>query len=252
MNEMTPFPRRYSDAEIRRLLERAAELQYTEPSAAEPSGLTLAQLEAIAGEAGIDVDAVRRAAAELDSEVGGSSGRLAPKLAGAPIRAVLVRAVPGDVAPEAFETAIPLIQAASGAPGQASQVGRTLTWQAQDQTSGRELHVAITSHDGETRIRIEEGYGALAGAVFGGGVGGVGAGVGFGVGVGVGTAIGSLLMIIGFPVAVLGATYVGSRAIFGGVVRRRRGVLDRLMNDLAGLLAAEARSGRLPEPDAGA
>lgn len=249
MNDITPSPRRYSDTEVRRLLERAAELQHAEPSVPDASGLTLTQLEAIAREAGIDVDAVRRAAAELDSE-GGAPGRLAVKLAGAPVRVVLERAVPGVVGPAGFETAIALIRAASDAPGQASEVGRTLTWHAQNQSSLRELHVVIASRDGETRIRIEERYGALAGAVFGGGVGGVGGGVGIGVGVGVGAAIGSLLMTIGFPIAVLGATYVGSRTLFSSVVHRRRQLLNQLSTDLADALGAAADTRRLPEADA--
>ena len=248
MSEITPSPRRYTDAEVRALLERAAELHESRPPSSDATGLTLPELEAIAREAGLDGDAVRRAAAELDSEVGGT-GRLPTKLAGAPVRVVLERTVPGEVPTESFETVIPLIRAASEAPGQASQVGRTLTWHAQSPNSGRELHVAITSRGGETWVRIEERYGALAGAVFGGGVGGIGGGVGLGVGVGVGTAIGSLLMVIGFPIAVIGTTYLGSRALFSSVVRNRRQTLDRLMSDLADALAAAADP-RLPDTEA--
>lgn len=235
MNENLPAPRRYSDREVRRLLERAAELQYSEAESPEASGLTLLQLEAIAREAGIDVDAVRRAAAELDTD--GAAGRLATRIAGAPLAVVLQRVLPAEVAPETFEAVIPLIRAAAGAQGQASQVGRTLSWQAQNSTSARELGVFITSRDGETRIRIEERYGTLAGAVFGGGLGGIGGGVGIGVGVGVGAALGSAVMMIGFPVAVIGLTYLGSRTLFGNVVSRRRRVLGRLMAEIVEALA---------------
>lgn len=237
MNENLPASRRYSDREVRRLLERAAELQYAEGESPDASGMTLTQLEAVAREAGIDVDAVRRAAAELDTDVGDAAGRLAAKLAGSPLAVVLERVLPGEVSSDAFEAVIPMIRSAAGAQGQASQVGRTLSWQAQNSTSARELGVFITSRSGETRIRIEERYTALAGAVFGGGLGGIGGGVGFGVGVGVGAALGSTLMMIGFPVAVIGVTYLGSRALFGGIVGRRRRVLRRLMEELVEALA---------------
>jgi hypothetical protein len=238
MNENLPAPRRYSDREVRRLLERATELQYTEGESPEATGMTLPQLEAIAREAGIDVDAVRRAAAELDSDVGGATGRLAARLAGAPLAVVLQRVLPDEVSSENFEVVIPLIRAAAGTQGQASQVGHTFSWQAQNPTSARELGVFITSRNGETRIRIEERYGALAGAVFGGGLGGIGGGVGIGVGVGVGAALGSVAMMIGFPIAVIGVTYLGSRALFNTVVGRRRRVLGRLMEEIVEAVAS--------------
>lgn len=252
MNENLPARRRYSDREVRRLLERAAELQYAEGESPEGSGLTLPQLEAIAREAGIDVDAIRRAAIELDAGVGGATGRVVTNLAGAPLAVALQRVLPGEVPPEAFEVVIPLIRAAAGTQGQASQVGRTLSWQAQNPTSARELGVFVTSRNGETRIRIEERYGALAGAVFGGGLGGIGGGVGIGVGVGVGAALGSVAMMVGFPIAVIGVTYLGSRALFGSVVARRQRVLGRLMEEIVEALASGADDRGLLEagPDA--
>lgn len=232
MNENLPAPRRYSDREVRRLLERAAELQYTEGESPAASGMTLPQLEAIAREAGIDVDAVRRAAAELESDVGGATGRLSARIAGAPLAVVLQRVLPGEVPSETFEAVIPLIRSGSEMPGEASHVGRTLSWHGEDPTNTRDLDVFMTSRNGETRIRIEERYGTLAGAVFGGGVGGIGGGVGIGVGVGVGAALGSAAMMIGFPIAVIGVTYLGSRVLFNSVVSRRRRVLGRLMEEI--------------------
>lgn len=237
MSELTPSPRRYTDAEVRKLLERAAELQHTEPSS-DATGLTLAQLEAVAREAGISVDAVRRAASEM--ELGTRPAGWISKLAGAPTRVVLERTLPTSLDAAALEATIPTIQAAADAPGSANLVGRTLTWRAQGPNAARELQVMITSRDDGTRIRIEERYGNLAGGLFGGVVGGAGGGVGFGVGIGVGAAIGSTAMMVGFPVAVLGMAYFGSRAVFSGIVEKRRGVLTRLMADLGDALVLGA------------
>jgi hypothetical protein len=59
--------RRYGDKEVGLILRRATEFQRQEPaSAAEGGGLTLAELEEIAAEAGIDPRHLRRAASELD------------------------------------------------------------------------------------------------------------------------------------------------------------------------------------------
>ncbi|MFW5947469.1 MAG: hypothetical protein ACOCUW_03155 [Gemmatimonadota bacterium] len=238
MTDLPASPRRYTDAEVRKLLERATQLQQTQPAPAEGSGLTLVQLESIAREAGIDVEAVRRAAAELDAGAVGV-GHWSSRLAGAPMGVVLVRSLPGEAAEAAVEATIPLIQAAVDAPGQASRVGRTFTWQSRSQTSLRETRVVIRARNGETRIEVRERYSALAGTIFGSGVGGIGIGVGFGVGAGVGTAIGSALMIFGFPIAALGVTWLGSRALYSGIVNRRREALARLVDDLAESLTAD-------------
>lgn len=61
------LPRRYDEKEIGRLLRRATELQTAEPTAPNPGGMTLEELEEIAVEAGIDPNYLRRAALELES-----------------------------------------------------------------------------------------------------------------------------------------------------------------------------------------
>jgi hypothetical protein len=238
MTENLPAPRRYTDREVRRLIERAAELQDTEPTATEASGLTLAELEDIAREAGIDPLAVRRAAAELATDSMGTTGDLATRLAGAPIRNVRGRVLPFEVDPARFQAAIPLIQDAADAPGQASLVGGTLTWRGGAESALRVLHVTLATRDGQTAIRIDERYTGLAGSLFGGITGGAGAGVGIGVGVGVGAALGSTLMMVGFPVAVIGLAYAGSRAMYSNIVGRRADTLERLLTDLADTLSA--------------
>lgn len=239
--------RRYDEEEVRELFRRATEPTDGEELPARASGLTLDQLEQIAREAGIEVAALRRAARDLEARPGAVAPRSrATAVAGAPLALTFERSVPVELEPAGLEALIPALSAATGATGQASLVGRTLTWQSRSQSSPLELQVIITSRNGRTGIRIEERYGGLAGLVYGTGVGGVGAGVGFGVGVGVGAAIGSTLMAVGFPIAVLGVTYLGSRALFGSVVGRRRDTLDRLADALAGEVADAARTKEIP------
>lgn len=245
MTDLTPSPRRYSDEEVRKLLERATELQRTEPSRTDPSGLTLDELESIAREAGIDVDAVRRAAMELDTGVQ-PAPRWTRRLMGEPAQVILERALPGEASREALEELVPLIQSVAEVVGRVTVAGRTLTWQARDPTSLRDLNVVVSVRSGETRVRVQESYGNLAGAIFGSGVGGIGGGVGLGVGIGVGAAIGSAIMMIGFPLAAFGLTYAGSRMIYAGIVGRRRQALERLLMELVDALAADTTGRELP------
>ncbi|MCI0433270.1 MAG: hypothetical protein L0271_06445 [Gemmatimonadetes bacterium] len=225
-----------------RLLRRAAELQRSTPASPDPSGLTLAELESIAQEAGPDGAHLRRAALEL--EAAGSltfPARVGPALAGAPLRIVLEHTLPIEPPETAFAVLVPIIQIAADAPGQASQVGRTLSWHSQNPANPRGLQIIISVRPGETHIRIEERYAGLAAAVFAGGVGGVGMGVGIGAGGAIGGMLGSVALAIGLPAAVLVSTYLGGRALYSSIVRRRTRVLEALLQRIIEELNSAAR-----------
>lgn len=239
MSDLPAGPRRYDEEEVSRLLKRASELQRSEPTYRDPSGLTLPELEEIAAEAGLDVQLLRQAATELDRQPVGEPG-LAEALAGAPTRVLLERTLPFEVPDSAFGPLVPLIQIGADAPGQASQVGRSLTWHSQNPSNPRTLQVLVSVTDGATTIRIEERYGGLAGGLFGGIMGGVGGGVGIGVGGTLGGILGSAAMAVAFPVAILGASYVGARMIFRSIVRRRTRVLEELLRRLEEQLSSPA------------
>jgi len=100
--------RRYSEKEVGLILRRATEFQRSEPSAADPTGLTLAELEEVASEVGIDPAYLRRAAAEL--EAGAGSGPW-DKFLGGPLAFVLERTIPGEFPESRFEELVPLMQA---------------------------------------------------------------------------------------------------------------------------------------------
>ncbi|MDH3297786.1 MAG: hypothetical protein OEM23_02535 [Gemmatimonadota bacterium] len=239
MNEPPERPpvRRYGDSEVASILKRATELQRAEPSAADPEGLTLAELAEIAREAGIDPDLLRRAAAEIESRTPEST--LVEKLAGAPMKISVERTVPGELAPDRFDGIIPLIQVATDGQGTASAVGKTLTWSSRTDTNSAGQQVLVASRDGETLIRVEETYTGLASAMFGGIVGGVGVGAGVGAGGALAGILGSAVLGITLPLAVLGGSYAGARAIYSRTVRRREAAAVRLVDEIAAYATGE-------------
>jgi hypothetical protein len=235
MNLPTPS-RRYSDKEVRKLLERAAELQENEAVAPGATGMTLQQLESVALEAGIDPAALRRAAEEM--EVAPRPG-IGKALAGAPMSAVIERTLPFEVSSDALESLIPLIQARSETSGQGGIAGSTLTWRATSQGSARDLQILVASRNGETRIRIEDRHGQLAGGLFGGVLGGVGGGVGLGAGLPIGLIFGSAAITVGFPILFIGGTYAACRAGFRNIVARRSREIQQLADTLEDQLQTE-------------
>jgi hypothetical protein len=233
MTESNPDHRRYSEKEVTRLLKRATELQRALPVASASKGLTLSELEEVAAEAGLDPALLRQAAAELDVGSLPSAGSgIGVRLAGAPLRTVIERTLQGEVPVAAFTTMVPIIQMAADAPGQASQVGNTMTWQSQNPSSPRSLQILIAAHTGQTLIRIEERYGALAGGLFGGFVGG-GTGISIGVGGAIGGALASAALAVALPLAITTSTYLVVRRVFRSIVRRRRGAIEKLLDTLA-------------------
>ncbi|MCA9739356.1 MAG: hypothetical protein R3E98_12205 [Gemmatimonadota bacterium] len=254
MSETDLPARRYSDEEVARLLKRATELQRHESAAPSRDGLTLAELESIAREAGIDAALVRRAVHELDHDP--PTGGAARIFLGERPTLLIERTFAGTLTPDELEGLVPEINAAANTTGQVSLVGRTLNFSS---TAGgqhpRMTQIMVSSRDGETRLRIEERFGNTAGALFGGIVGGGGVGLGVGAGVAIGQAIGSALLTGMLPFTAVGIAYVTARTIFRRIVGGRRRALARLADRIEDVVAhARAReaardtTGRLPPP----
>ena len=231
--------RRYSDKEISRLLKRATELQSQDPNSSERDGMTLAELEGIAREAGIDPAMLQRAASELDREPARSG--LGPLLAGDTLALVIERSFEGELDASELEALVPLINSAADTPGNVALVGRTLNFNGGGQQNARSVQVLVTSREGRTQVRIEERYGQLAGGLFAGLVGGGGMGLGVGVGSGVGAAIGSALFVVGIPVLTVSALYGVARTIYRNLVGKRRKVLTGLVDRIGEAVEASNR-----------
>lgn len=247
MEPRPPQVRRFGDRDIAKILRRAAELQRSTPARPDPSGLTLAELEEIAVEAGIDVENVRRAASELARP--SDHGDWVSTLLGAPITYRMERRVEGELPTEAFSGLIPLLQAGTGTTGQATTVGRALTWASTGGDNKRTLHILVMAEKGETLIQVEERAGQIA-AAFHAGFGAGGFGFGLPVGMSLGAAAGALPGIA-LGVAITGVGYALGRTFYKLTTRRRQrillGLVDRLEARIRELLSAAALPGSASE-----
>jgi hypothetical protein len=244
------LPRLYDEKEVGKLLERATELQREDPArAGVTGGLSLAELEEIAAEAGIDPAFLRRAAAEMAS--GARSAEGWERVTGERLTLIREAVVPGELDQTGFERVAEAIQLNASESGQPSLLGRTLTWQAETAGKTRVVQVVVTSRDGETHIRAVERLHQMASGLFAGTV--VGGGVGIGVGAGLPFALnvlGSGALALAFPVATVGILLIGCREIYRRIVRGRERTLSELVDAVAGAAgsAIADRSLREREP----
>ncbi len=222
-------PRRYSDKEVSRLLKHATDLQEGDEAgrrADEGGGMTLAALQEVAAEVGIEARYIQLAAGRMDSP---DSSRLTRALAGTPLRIRAERIIPGELLDADYEQIAAEIHSVADAPGDASMVGRTLTWKTGSLLADVPLKVTVTSRNGETKILAEEDIHGCAAGIYAGVVF-VGLGVGFGVGLG---ALGSALFATLFPCALIGGLYVAMRPVMKSIGRKRRVKLEALADQIA-------------------
>ena len=231
--------RRYGDTETEAILRRAAELQASgSVTPRTNTGLTLAELEGIAKEAGLDPVLIRQAAREIDRP---AAARPAPLL-GAPTRLIAERSAEGELSEELWGQMVGEVQRTLGAAGHASQVGRTRTWSVigpMGAPSLRAVTLTVVSQDGQTTFRAEEPIGQLAGALFGGlmgglGGGGLGAALGIGLGVFHSGAVGA-----GLALAQVAGSYGLARTIYTRTAQSRLRALDELLDRLAALVPGQ-------------
>jgi hypothetical protein len=221
---------RYDDDQVALILERAAELQARGRSA-DSRRMSIAEVEAIAGEAGIDVALVRQAARELSRPPTQAQGK--HPVLGAAASLHYEARLPGELPSECFDLLIHEIQSALGEPGTHSRTEKSLSWQtvlAHGQP-GRRIGVTVSVIRGETLVRIDEKLQNLIGGLFGGLLGGLGGGgMGF-IALPIVFAPWSVPLFVG---GWLGGVYWLTRGIYKRMVERRdqelRGLLARLVD----------------------
>jgi hypothetical protein len=233
--------RRFNEKEVALIIKRASELQQSETIAESNTGMSLAELEQVAREAGLDPALVRRAAVDLDTRV---TDQTPNAFLGAPTALRLERTIDGEVPADEYEQLVLEIQRELGEVGSASTIGRSLQWTVQSaarrRVSTRTVQVTISPRNGHTTIRIEERLGGLAGGLFGGLMGGLGGGSG-GISAGIGLgALHSAAAFAGIWGGVIAGSYLLARTIFGRVVRGRGDALQNLMTRLAEHVSATA------------
>lgn len=229
-------PRRYGDEEVRRLLRHATELQQRDTAgrrgAIGSGGITLATLQEVAAEAGIEPRYIQLAASRIDSPKPVGIGSA---FAGTPLLIRAERVLPGELAEEGLKEMGGEIEAATDVHGSTSVIGRTMTWRsAATDFWIRRLKVTVASRNGETRIQAREELDTYAVTLFGGvaGVGGVAFGTGVGLGVGAGV-LGSALFATLFPLGLIGSLYVAMRQVMKAIGRGRQARLEELVDRVA-------------------
>jgi hypothetical protein len=177
MTEPTPS-RRYNEKEVALIIKQASELQEYAASSESSTGMSLAELEQIAKETGLDPALIRRAAADIDTRV---TDRTPSRFLGAPTTLRLERTIDGEISPDEYEVLVLEIQRTIGGMGSASTLGRSLQWTSagtsRRRLSGRMVQVTITPRNGRTTIRIEEPVNQVARILFAASMGGVGIGM---------------------------------------------------------------------------
>ena len=118
-----PSVRQFSDREVALILKTAAELQQRDAPTAR--GLSLAELEQVAADVGMDPALIRRAVQELEVRGGASRHN---RFLGGPTEIVVERVASGEVDSASFEDLLAELRAVSGELGTESTVGRLFGW----------------------------------------------------------------------------------------------------------------------------
>lgn len=215
--------RQLPPAEVRRVLQRAAQLADADPdTAAVERPLTQDEIARRAAELGIPASAVQRAIAAPEApEPAGDRPWLAPRTV------VLEQEIPGELPSERHEEVVHAIRAAAGVDGRTEVLGKTLTWSV---APALKPLITIRSKDGRTHVRVEEPLnGALMLAAFS--VTGLLASLMTGAAAmdlsraaPVATVVGALTMVC----ALVASTFLVKRN-----VRRREAFLERMMERAA-------------------
>jgi hypothetical protein len=225
---------RYDEKAVSQILRRAAELEQGGVRGS-GGGLTRADIERVATEAGLDPAAVRTAIAEQSPaqapELRSESGFL-----GGPLRVRVERMVEAKLDEDGVEDLLDSAQHRLGMSGEWRSSGRRHTWSPKG--VARNLQVRVQRREERAEILLDERLGPLVGGLWGGLFGGLSvASMGLAGALGLG-AFRSLPAMVGIMgVGLVGAWFV-TRKVFGAVAAKKT---EELV-ELADRLAAEARA----------
>jgi hypothetical protein len=140
----------YTETEMTAILRRASEMQGRVAYGAE--GLTLAEIQSIAAEAGIDGDHVLKAARLLDERVDPDRGEAESGILGARTTYHAERVIAGEVSREDVGALVRTIRRITDKQGRLKEVLNSLEWRYK--ASGDSTHVTITPRSDHTRIEV--------------------------------------------------------------------------------------------------
>jgi hypothetical protein len=159
--------RRYTEEEFALILRKASEIQESpgEGSGRHPGqGLTLEEIQSIASEAGIDPQAVSRAAGLLGALEWEERKGLAAAIFGGPGSYHLSLEVPGRLPPEEYRRIVELIRETLQHQGEASEVLGGIEWKTVGQLSA--VNVNISPRGDSTSVQIVGDRGGAGGVTF--------------------------------------------------------------------------------------
>ena len=231
----TEPPRQYTEKEVRLILKSAVELQQqlADRTVGSSGGMSLAELEQVAVEAGVDPTFVRQAAGRLDAAASPSDRNA---FLGRPTHIIVERTV--NVASDAarFEDFLATVRAMTHEVGQVSTVGRQFGWKGR--MDGAKTEVSVSAGDQRTTIRVRVeldeialGHFMLKGMFFGVGGGLVGSAA-------ASTLLGPLGVLVG--AGTLATGYLWSRRGFRGGAARYEARAHDLVDALAQRASATA------------
>ena len=145
---------RLSDEQVALVLQRAADLQSAGTS--QEGGMSIADVELIAKEAGIDVEHVRRAATELPllkQNVLVETSKTSPPILGAPTQIAREFQVPRELNAQEMEQLIEAFESVVGENGAMEARSDALKWTSHGTKDG--LIASIRRHEGRTSVRIQ-------------------------------------------------------------------------------------------------
>jgi hypothetical protein len=206
-------------------------------------GLTLSEIEKVAAEAGIDPEAVRSAAAELNAAAPDDGS---VNIWGGPLRATVARVVHVPMTERLWESLVAEIRRTYGDPGKISEWGRSVEW-SYDGPDIMTVHISVSALDDGTKIEAFWNQPVLAAPVY---------------------TISSFLALIGSLslVTALSPDLLGGAALFAAVVatmfalarftlsrmaRRQKDKLSSLVTRLDRLCREEASERPLVTDSAG-
>jgi hypothetical protein len=211
MSKPSEIERRYDEKELALILKLAAKRQAV---AAGPGrgGLSLAEIQQIAAEAGLDPQHVAEAAAALETQY----GHRWPSLLGPSTKFLFERTIPGEVPTNELSEIIEIIRRVTGVQGEVSQVFDSVEWKGHDQMD-RHTYVTIKRQGGQTKIKVRGHWWGpvVVSYVVTGAVGLMGA-----LGLAALIEPSSAAGITAFVVGAIGSSYATARTIWQFIARR--------------------------------
>ena len=155
--------RRYDDREVGLILKRVAELHEREGGTADARAMTRGEIEEVVTELGISRALVARAAADLSLQ--DLRNQPSWKLGGK-TDLMLEEVVAGTLDESMSTRIVEVLRRHLGDPGKLEREGGALIWSTSAQ-DGRQIHLTVVEHAGQTTLRLEQRMQTTAAAIVG-------------------------------------------------------------------------------------